>query len=42
MNATRKLWIALALLLLGSFGVLLWIGGDISRNAPPVPASGWR
>jgi nitric oxide reductase subunit B len=37
MNATRKLWTALALLLVGSFGVLLWIGGDISRNAPPVP-----
>jgi nitric oxide reductase subunit B len=38
MNETRRLWIALALLLVGSFGVLLWIGADINRNAPPVPA----
>lgn len=38
MNETRKLWIALALLLLASFGVLLWVGADISENAPPVPA----
>src|SRR5689334_5390740 len=38
MNAARRLWTALALLLIGSFGVLLWMGSDISRNAPPVPA----
>jgi nitric oxide reductase subunit B len=38
MNATRKLWTALALLLVVSFGVLLWIGADISHNAPPVPS----
>jgi hypothetical protein len=38
MNATRKLWIALALLLVASFGVLLWMGAEISDNAPPLPA----
>jgi nitric oxide reductase subunit B len=37
MNATRKLWTVLALLLIASFGVLLWMGADISRNAPPMP-----
>ncbi|HEU5135183.1 MAG TPA: nitric-oxide reductase large subunit [Steroidobacteraceae bacterium] len=38
MNQTRKLWIALAVLLVLSFGVLLGVGADISENAPPVPA----
>jgi nitric oxide reductase subunit B len=38
MTATRKLWTALALLLVGSFGVLLWVGADISHNAPPLPS----
>jgi nitric oxide reductase subunit B len=37
MSATRKLWTALAVLLLASFGVLLWVGADISRSAPPMP-----
>ena len=38
MNETRKLWTALVVLLVLSFGVLLGVGRDISQNAPPVPA----
>jgi len=37
MDNTRRLWIALTTLLVGSFGVLLWMGGAIQRNAPPLP-----
>jgi len=37
MSSTRKLWILLAALLIGSFGVLLWSGNQIYQNAPPMP-----
>lgn len=37
MDSTRRLWIALAVLLIGSFGVLLWMGSEIHQNAPPMP-----
>ncbi|KAB8163589.1 nitric-oxide reductase large subunit [Lysobacter maris] len=37
MSSTRKLWMGLALLLVASFSVLLWAGGEIFRNAPPMP-----
>jgi nitric oxide reductase subunit B len=37
MSSTRKLWIALATLLAVSFAVLLWVGGEIHREMPPVP-----
>ena len=37
MGSTRRLWIGLAVLLIGSFSVLLWVGADINRNAPPMP-----
>ncbi len=37
MSTTRRLWLGLIALLVGSFGVLLWMGGDIHRQAPPVP-----
>jgi len=37
MNTTKRLWIALALLLTTGFGVLLWMGGEIYRHQPPVP-----
>jgi nitric oxide reductase subunit B len=37
MSNTRALWISLAALLIGSFAVLLLVGGDIYRNAPPLP-----
>jgi len=39
MNSTRKLWAGLGLLLLLSFAVLLWVGGEIHRVMPPVPAA---
>ena len=37
MNNTRKLWIGLAILLAVSFSVLLLVGGEIHRKAPPMP-----
>ncbi len=37
MSTTRKLWTWLIALLAVSFGVLLWIGGEIHRQAPPMP-----
>ena len=37
MNNTRKLWFSLIALLVVSFGVLLWAGGEILRAAPPMP-----
>ena len=37
MSSTRKLWISLAVLLVSSFGVLLWMGASIHQNAPPMP-----
>ena len=37
MSNTRKLWLGLAALLLASFSVLLWSGGQIFRAAPPIP-----
>ncbi|HMN46265.1 MAG TPA: nitric-oxide reductase large subunit [Povalibacter sp.] len=37
MNSSRRLWIGLALLLTVSFGVLLWVGGEIHRVMPPIP-----
>jgi nitric oxide reductase subunit B len=36
-TSTRKLWTALIALLVASFGVLLWVGYDISHKDPPVP-----
>src|SRR5689334_10454073 len=37
MTATRKLWISLTGLLVISFTVLLWVGGEIHRVMPPIP-----
>ena len=37
MSNTRKLWLGLAALLITSFSVLLWSGGQIFRAAPPMP-----
>jgi nitric oxide reductase subunit B len=37
MTSTKKLWFLLAILLVGSFGVLLWSGGEIYKSAPPMP-----
>jgi nitric oxide reductase subunit B len=39
MTATRKLWLALAGLLITSFTVLLWVGGEIHRVMPPMPTA---
>jgi hypothetical protein len=37
MSNTKKLWLGLATLLIVSFSVLLWAGGEIFRAAPPMP-----
>ncbi|KAA9131438.1 nitric-oxide reductase large subunit [Marinihelvus fidelis] len=37
MSTTRRLWLGLSALLIASFGVLLWMGGEIHRQAPPIP-----
>ncbi|HMB55938.1 MAG TPA: nitric-oxide reductase large subunit [Arenimonas sp.] len=37
MSQTRKLWLCLAALLATTFAVLLWMGGEIHRQAPPMP-----
>ena len=33
----RRLWIALTLIVIGSFAVLLYYGAEIYRKAPPIP-----
>ena len=33
----RRLWTMLGLLLAASFGVLLYFGGEIYQQAPPLP-----
>jgi len=38
MNTNRRLWLGLGLLLVVSFSVLLWIGTEIHRVMPPIPA----
>src|SRR6478736_3129547 len=37
MDQTRKLWMGLIALLLSSFALLLWMGGEIHRQSPPMP-----
>jgi len=37
MDTTRKLWTGLCALLLTSFALLLWMGGEIHRQSPPMP-----
>jgi nitric oxide reductase subunit B len=39
MNASRRLWAGLGVLLLLSFAVLLWVGGEIHREMPPIPSA---
>ena len=34
MSTSRRLWIALSLLLASTFAVLLWMGSEIHRSAP--------
>lgn len=38
MTDTKRLWILLSVLLVVSFGVLLWSGARIYQSAPPMPA----
>jgi nitric oxide reductase subunit B len=37
MDTTKRLWIGLGLLLTIGFSVLLWMGGEIHRQQPPIP-----
>jgi len=37
MSETRRLWIGLGVLLGVTFAVLLWMGGEVYRSAPPMP-----
>lgn len=37
MDPTRKLWAGLAALLIVSFSILLWVGSEVHRQAPPMP-----
>ncbi len=37
MDTTKRLWIGLAVLLVVTFSVLLWMGGEVHRQAPPLP-----
>jgi nitric oxide reductase subunit B len=37
MDTTKRLWLGLTVLLVSSFSVLLWMGGEIHRTAPPIP-----
>ena len=37
MSSTKKLWMWLAALLVASFAVLLWTGGEIDTHKPPIP-----
>jgi nitric oxide reductase subunit B len=39
MSVSRRLWLGLGVLLLISFSVLLWVGGEIHRVMPPIPAA---
>jgi len=39
MNTTRRLWLGLTALLIAGFGVLLWMGGEIHRQQPPIPGT---
>ena len=38
MQSTRRLWTALAAVMLVSFGILGWLGREIYQQAPPIPA----
>ncbi|MDR2194990.1 MAG: nitric-oxide reductase large subunit [Gallionellaceae bacterium] len=37
MNTAKKLWLWLATVIVVCFAVLLWLGSDLSRTAPPIP-----
>ncbi len=37
MSTTKRLWWGLAALVISSFAVMLWLGADLMRTAPPIP-----
>ncbi|WP_461535999.1 nitric-oxide reductase large subunit [Spongorhabdus nitratireducens] len=37
-STDKRTWQALAAVFVVSFGILLWLGGEIYREAPPIPA----
>ncbi len=37
MHYSRRLWLTLLVICVLSFGVLLWLGGEIYQQAPPIP-----
>jgi nitric oxide reductase subunit B len=37
MSTTKRLWLGLGALLVASFAVMLWLGGDLFRTKPPIP-----
>ncbi len=37
MDNVRRLWILLGIVVVTSFAILLWYGGEIYRQAPPIP-----
>jgi nitric oxide reductase subunit B len=39
MNSSRRLWVGLGAMLVASFTVLLWVGGEIHRVMPPIPSA---
>ena len=39
MSSEKKLWLGLSALLALSFSVLLWVGSEIHRVMPPIPAT---
>ena len=38
-GALRRLWITLAVVVIGSFAALLYYGGEVYQQAPPIPTS---
>ena len=38
MSTTKRLWWGLGALLAASFAVMLWLGADLMRTKPPIPA----
>ena len=39
MSSSRRLWMGLETMLVLSFTVLLWVGGEIHRVMPPIPSA---
>jgi len=37
MSTTNRLWVGLAAIIAASFAVMLWLGADLMRTAPPIP-----